>query len=272
MPYRVTILMSAHFALVTPGAVGKDKPMKSKFHLALALAAAPFLAMAQAPAGQVPGLSDVMAKFFGDNQAFTATAIATILDADGQASMTMPMNYAVLDGKIRSEVDMTQVKSKALEGSAASLKQMGMDRTLSIVRPDQKKVLLIYPSLRAYAEWPITNAAAGTPNEAYKVDSTLLGKETIDGHPCEKKKVTVSGTGGEKHEAIVWNATDMRNFPVKMEMKQAAVTTVMAYSNVKFDKPDAKLFEPPTGFEKYDSVEKMMQATIMKLLGTPPQR
>ena len=216
--------------------------------------------------GQVPGLNSAMAKFFGDNTAFTATVTATILDPQGKESMTMPMSYALLEGKIRSEVDMTQVKSKELEGSAASLRQMGMDRTVSIVRPDKQTVFVIYPSLRAYAETPIAKGQAGNTNQEYKIDSTPLGDETIDGHACKKNKVTVSGSGGDKHEAIVWNASDLKSFPVKMQMMHAGVTTVMKYSNIKFDKPDAKLFDPPVGFEKYDSMEKMMQSAILKML------
>jgi hypothetical protein len=272
MAYGVTILMSARFILATRCPIGNHGGVKYRLHLALAMAAFPSLAAGQAPQGQVPGLSAAMTSLFGDNQAFSAVATATILDAEGKQTMTMPMNYAVLDGKIRSEVDMTLVKSKGLEGSAANLKQMGMDRTVSIVRPDQQKVLVIYPSLRAYAEMPATTAPAGKANAAYKIDSTTLGEETIDGHPCEKKKVMVSSGAGEKQEAIVWNARDLKNFPVKIEMKQAAMTTVMTYTDIKFAKPEAKLFDPPTGFDKYDSVEKMMQVAIMKLLGTAPQR
>jgi hypothetical protein len=272
MAYGVTILMSARFPLAMGSGMGHDEGMKCRFCVALVIAAVAFMAAAQGPQGQVPGLGAAMTKLFGDNQAFSAQATATILDADGKQSMKMPMNYAVLDGRIRTEVDMTQVQSKALEGTAASLKQMGMDRTVSIVRPDQQKQLIIYPSMRAYIETPLTNAAAGNTNQGYKIDSTPLGKETIDGHPCEKKKVTVLGPDGEKQEAIVWNATDMRNFPVKMEMKQADMTTVMTYSNVKFDKPDARLFDAPTGFDRYDGMEKLTQTAIMKLLGTPRQR
>jgi hypothetical protein len=224
---------------------------------------APTAAQTQGP---VPGLNAAMAKFFGNNTAFTATVTTTILDAQGKESITMPMSYALLDGKIRSEVDMTQVKSKELEGSAASLRQMGMDRTVSIVRPDKQMVFVIYPSLRAYAETPIVRGRAGHANQEYKIDSTPLGDETVDGHPCQKNKVTVSGADGEKHEAIVWNATDLKDFPVKMQMTQTGVTTVMKYSQIKFDKPEAKLFDPPVGFDKYDSMEKMMQAAIMKML------
>jgi hypothetical protein len=221
---------------------------------------------AQAPQGQVPGLNAAMVKFFGNNNAFTATVTTTILDAQGKESITMPMSYALLEGRIRSEVDMTQVKSKELEGRAASLRQMGMDRTVSIVRPDIQTVFVIYPSLRAYAETPIAQGQASNANQEYKIDSTPLGNETVDGHRCQKNKVTVSGADGEKHEAIVWNASDLKNFPVKMQMTQAAVTTVMKYSNINFDKPDAKLFDPPAGFDKYESMEKMMQSAIMKML------
>lgn len=221
---------------------------------------------AQMPQGQVPGLNAAMAKFFGNNTAFTATVTATILDAQGKESITMPMSYALLEGRIRSEVDMTQVKSKELEGSAASLRQMGMDRTVSIVRPDKQIVFVIYPSLRAYAETPMAKDQTGNANQEYKIDSTPLGSETVDGHACQKNKVTVSGADGDKHEAVVWNASDLKNFPVKLQMTQAGVTTVMKYSNIKFDKPEAKLFEPPMGFDKYDSMERMMQAAIMKML------
>jgi hypothetical protein len=243
--------------------------MKCKLHLALAMMAVAFMAAAQAPQVQAPGLTAAMTKLFGDNQAFSAMATATIIDTNGDRTMTMPMKYAVLDGKIWSEVDMTQVKSKALQTMSLALKQVGMDRTTSIVRPDQRKTFVIYPSLRAYTELPVTNNVGGNASSEYKVDSMPLGKETVDGHPCEKKKVAVS-RDGEKHEAIVWNATDMKNFPVKMEMTNGGVTTVMTYRDVKFEKPDAKLFEPPAGFDKYDSFEKMVQGAMMKLLATPP--
>ena|SRR5687768_7153664 len=250
--------------------------MKMKHYLspaiaAIALLAMPWLAFAQGPQGQMPGLNAAMAKFFGNNNAFTAAVTATVLDAAGKETMAMPMSYALLEGKIRSEMDMTQVKSKELQGNAAaSLKQMGMDRMISIVRPDKQVVYVIYPSLRAYAETPMSKTQSGSPNQEYKIDSTPLGKEMVNGHPCEKNKVVVSGANNEKHEAIVWNATDLKNFPVKMQMSQSGISTVMTYSDIKFDKPDAKLFDPPAGFEKYDSVEKMMQSAMMKLFGTPP--
>ena len=145
--------------------------------------------------------------------------------------------------------------------------QMGVDKMVSIVRPDKQTQFVVYPTARAYAEMPISKGTNGGGNQDYKIESTKLGTETVDGHPCVKNKVTISSKDAEKHEAVVWNATDLKDFPVKMQMVQAGGgTLVMTYSNIKLEKPDAKLFEPPTDFEKHASVEKLLQSVMMKML------
>jgi len=225
-------------------------------------------ALAQLPQANVPGLDAALTKLFGNNNAFTATATARLLDEKETETMSMPMSYALLDGKIRSEIDMTQVKSKQMPAEAnAMLKQMGVDKMVSIVRPDKQTQFVVYPTARAYAEMPISKGTNGGGNQDYKIESTKLGTETVDGHPCVKNKVTISSQDAEKHEAVVWNATDLKDFPVKMQMAQAGGgTLVMTYSNIKLEKPDAKLFEPPADFEKHASVEKLLQSVMMKML------
>jgi hypothetical protein len=50
----------------------------------------------------------------------------------------------------------------------------------------------------------------------------------------------------------------------------------MLFKNISFDKPAASNFEPPTGYTKYSNVQTMMQAEMMKHMGsmampaTPP--
>jgi hypothetical protein len=224
-------------------------------------------AVAQLPQANVPGLDAALTRLFGSNNAFTATATARLLDEKETETMSMPMSYALLDGKIRSEVDMTQVKSKQMPAEAgATFKQMGMDKMVSIVRPDKQMQFIVYPTARAYAEMPISKGQTNADQDL-KIESTKLGTEIVDGHPCVKNKVTISSKDAEKHEAIVWNATDLKDFPVKMQMAQAGGgNLVMTYSNIKLEKPDAKLFEPPTDFEKHDSVEKLLQSVMMKML------
>jgi len=257
------------FLLATRGSLGEHRGMNVKLWVSTVVAVILIgqAGLAQLPQANVPGLDAAMTKLFGNNNAFTSTATARLLDEKETETMSMPMTYAFLDGKIRSEIDMTQVKSKQMPAEAgAMLKQMGMDKMVSIVRPDKQTQFIIYPSARAYTEMPMSKGTNAGGVQDYKMESTKLGTETVDGHPSVKNKVIVS-KGDEKHEAIVWNATDLKDFPVKMQMAQAGGgNLVMTFANVKLEKPDAKFFEPPTDLEKHDSVEKLLQSVMMKML------
>jgi hypothetical protein len=103
--------------------------------------------------------------------------------------------------------------------------------------------------------------------KTYKVEKTLLGKETLDGHPCEKNKVGVVDGKGGKQEATVWNATDLKDFPIQMQMNQPEATVIMTYREIQFARPDQKQFEAPSGFTKYDSMEKLMEGAMAKMVG-----
>jgi hypothetical protein len=229
-------------------------------------------ATAWAQPGGPGGSLGNMAKFFGDNKAFTATTELTMTGGP-TGTMTMEMVMSMLDGKIRTEADMT--KMPGLGARAEQMKQMGMDKMVNVVRPDKKVAYSIYPNLQAYAEYVLTDEqTANMLDTTSKIEKTAMGKETIDGHPCEKNKLTVTTEKGEKQDVMVWNATDMKNFPVKMEMSEKGNNLVMKFANVKLEKPDAKLFDAPSGFTKYNSVPTMMQTEMMKRVGgggSPPK-
>ena len=58
----------------------------------------------------------------------------------------MESTYAVLNGNLRTETDMTAIKGLSMPPQVlAQVKQMGMDRTISIYRSDKKLSYLIYP-------------------------------------------------------------------------------------------------------------------------------
>ena len=100
----------------------------------------------------------------------------------------------------------------------------------------------------------------------YVLESTNLGQEKIDGHACEKNKVTGTAENGQKFGAIVWNAKDLKDFPIQMQMTQEDTTVLMHFTNVKLARPDVKEFEAPAGFTKYATVEKLTQEGLMKAL------
>jgi hypothetical protein len=230
------------------------------------LLAAPAVGQSGAPA---TGINATMLKMFGDTKTFTAQANARLLDGNQKEISAIPMTMSMRDNKLRTEMDMSQVKGGSIPPEAAGmLKQVGMDRMVTLVRPDKKATIMLYPGLQSYAEVPFTEEEA---SEA-KVESTALGTETIDGHPCRKTKLTSSDAKGGKQEAIVWQATDLKNFPIQMQMAQRGNTLLVKFQSPKLEAPDASLFEVPTGYTKYPSLQALMQAAMMKMLGGPEQK
>lgn len=210
------------------------------------------------------GINAQMLKMFGDIKAFSARAEARIIDGNQKEISAMPMNMAMRDNKLRAEMDLSQVKGGAIPAEAAGmLKQAGMDRMVTLVRPDKKTTVIMYPGLQSYAEVPMSEEEIGQG----KVEMTELGKETIDGHPCKKTKLTATDAKGGTQEAIVWQATDLKNFPLQMQMAQKGDTLIVKYQAPKLEAPEASLFDIPASYTKYPSVQALMQAAMMKMMG-----
>src|SRR6266498_3695788 len=112
-------------------------------------------ARAQVGMGTPPGWNAAMTRLFGDIKAFTAKAELRVLDKAGKESITLPMNFALLDRKVRMDIEMTQMKGPQVPPEQiASLKQMAMDRLSCVILPDTKMMNIIFPSLAAYVEMP----------------------------------------------------------------------------------------------------------------------
>lgn len=223
---------------------------------------------AQMAAFNQPGISAAMVKLFGSHTAFSSRTLVRMLDKADKETMSLTMNLAMLDGSIRLDLDLTQLKSKDVTPETiAPLKQMGMDKMISIIRPDKRATLVICPAIKSYAEMPMGADEVADWSRKYKVEKSSLGQETLDGHLCEKKKAPVYDEKGGKVDATVWEATDLKSFPIQMQMNQSEATVIMRYRDVQLARPEAKLFEAPAGFTKYDSMEKLMQGAMMKALG-----
>jgi hypothetical protein len=212
-----------------------------------------------------------MVKLFGDNSEFSANVEMHANAGPQEGEMTIPGKIAFSQGKSRMEMNMAEMKGGRMPPeSLAQMKSMGMDRMIMISRPDKKLNYMIYPGMQAYVENAITDPGQTAPPEDFKVEMTELGKETVDGHPCIKNKAVVTNKAGEKNEAIVWNATDLKKFPIKMEQQEQGNTMSMLFRGIQLSKPESALFEPPSGFTKYASMPEMMREAIMKRFGTGP--
>jgi hypothetical protein len=183
----------------------------------------------------------------------------------------MPMDFAFLDGKMRVEIDIAQMKNSSMPpGAAAQLKQMGMSQVVSILRPDKKLAYVIYPESKVMMSMPLPKEEGDEKD--LKLQKTALGKETIDGHACVKNKVIIPDTKGQNVEATTWNASDLKDFPVQIQTKEKENTSTVHFSKVQFTKPEAKQFDPPEGFTQYNSPQEMMQGIMSKMMTNPPDK
>ncbi|HSH94164.1 MAG TPA: DUF4412 domain-containing protein [Roseimicrobium sp.] len=213
-----------------------------------------------------PNLSGSTAKLFGNNTSFSADLEMQAKEKGG-GTITMPGSIAFSEGKSRFDMDLSLMKGGTMSPQMATqMKAMGMDKMVTISIPDKKVSLLVYPGLQAYVQQPIPDAAA-TSDQDFKIEVKELGKETLDGHACVKNQTTVTEKDGTKHDATVWNATDLKDFPIKIVQAEKGSEMIMLFKNVKLSKPDAKLFEAPAGFTSYPNMQVMMQEVMTKKFG-----
>jgi hypothetical protein len=214
-----------------------------------------------------PLLGGSTARLFDENPTFSATMETQTKGGSAEDAVKMSGKIFFDHGNSRFEMDLSQVStSKMPAGAAAQMKSMGMDKMIAISRSDKKVTYLVYPGLQAYLEKPMQEAEAVKPESDYKFETTELGRETVDGHPCVKNKAVVTDPQGNKSESTIWNATDLKKFPIKIEQIHENSVTTLMFKDVSFAKPEAPLFEPPSGSARYDNMQTLMQQQMVKRL------
>ena len=163
------------------------------------------------------------------------------------------------------ETDMTKTQGGRMPPEAvAHMQAMGMDKTITIILPEKHVGYLVYPGLKAYCELPMGAGSSATEtNKPPKVDRTEIGKETIDGHPCSKYKVVVTSENGTPMKMLVWQATDLNNYPIQMQVDDGAgMVATTRFQDIKQNKPAASLFEPPSDYKRYGSPQELMMSAM----------
>lgn len=206
---------------------------------------------AQMPGGAT-GMNTALLKLFGKNNNFSLKADMRMLVASKEL-MSLKFDMAVLNGKLRVDVDVADAKGDIMTPEQiAQMKAMRMDRSSSILRPDKNLLYVVYPGLKAYAEVPLPKETATALSKTPKTEKIPIGKETLDGHPCTKNKVILTDPQGQKEEFFTWEATDLKDFPIQVQLVEGGKQFIFRYRDLRFSLPDSKLFEPPQGFTKFD--------------------
>jgi len=188
-------------------------------------------------------------KLFAAYPAWTAKVEVQVLDAAQNETVRMPVDWAVLNGKVRLDLDMEQMKSPTVPASTiAGWKQAGMSRVVSVFRPDKKATYVLYPGVQTYMNLPLAQAEAEALEKGLKVEKSALGKETVNGRACAKDKVVVKGDKGPLLQATVWSAADLKDFPIQVEMKEKQSAVRMRFTQVRFVKTEAGQFDVPAKY------------------------
>lgn len=220
------------------------------------------VALAQMPGGQMPpDPCAALAKFFNKDAEFTASAKVVIAGKKASDNQTMVLRLAVSGRKMRNEMDMAKmsnIPARDMEG----MKQMGMDQMVILAVPEKSATYMVFPNLKSYCNMPAPNKN----NAEGKLEKTELGSETIEKHPCKKSKLTFTDKDGKTAEAIVWEATDLKNFPIQYQTVENEQTTTTTFSDIKMEKPDASLFELPESYKKYGNMQEMMMGNMQRMM------
>lgn len=207
-------------------------------------------AVAQAPSTGTPtAINTAFVKLFGAVGSFTAKVDTQVLDPYQKEVVRLLMDFATFEGKVRIEINLAQMQSKDLPPSKiAELKESGMERIISLFRPDKKVTYVVYPGIQSYQTIPLAKADNDAFEKGLKLEKTALGKETLDGHDCVKYKVVVKDTNGPVLQAVTWNAADLKDFPLQIEMKEKINTVRMHFTQLRFTKPDPQQFDVPAAY------------------------
>ncbi|MHB1286968.1 MAG: DUF4412 domain-containing protein [Leptospirales bacterium] len=142
-----------------------------------------------------------------------------------------------IDGqKIRIE---PEVSGSAISGTYEILDQG--EKTLYVVMPAQHMCMKqgLSPQTEAQVRSFQNNAEKDTT-------VTVLGKETVDGHPTVVRKIVYHAKGQTTTTVKIWNALDMKNVPVKEVIdSENGVRGTILYREISLSKPDPALFIVP---------------------------
>lgn len=155
-------------------------------------------------------------------------------------------------------------------GTKSRVENPGMKGVVTISLGDVKKTIMMNTTSKTYHEQPMQGQEE-MPN-MYDSDVVFekkkVGNETIDGHPCVKYDAVYyrKSKPNEKNKVTIWEAQDLKNFPVQMEITVPANSKypgsggkmLIKYKNVKLGAATASMFEVPSGYKQVGSMQEVM--------------
>ncbi len=152
-----------------------------------------------------------------------------------------------------------------------------MGRTYEILLPASGTMTVVFPArhLCMKKAVPAETRAQMQPwlsPAGHSSDIKDLGPGHLDGHPVEKRLLTVrKGAPGGPVTVEFWNATDLDNVPLKevVTMADGSMYTVL-YKKIDLSTPSPALFVPPADCTAFPDVGSMLNNFLNQKGPSPP--
>lgn len=135
------------------------------------------------------------------------------------------------------------------------VKEDGELSVINITRPDKGVAWNLMPEDRMYIEIPLAGMTPGAMENIEDLESSAkmraLGKETVSGYPCEKRRYD-SSEEGQGAVVTVWYSSEL-DYPVKIHVQAfgGEEEMVLEFQNIKTDNIPDSMFEIPEGYMKF---------------------
>lgn len=177
---------------------------------------------------------------------FIAAVVAASLSAlAGRARAQDKTPFAAQDFSatmVSTAPNGQQVSMKVYRAGDKMRTDMPGGKAYNVTILSQRKIFMVMPQM--CMQMPQT---APQPFEwKGTVERTRVGTGTADGHPAIIERVTVTPGGNQKPVTMkVWEATDLKRFPVRIEIPTPKGAARMDYKNIDLSTPPASLFAIP---------------------------
>ena len=168
---------------------------------------------------------------FDTNKQFSATVVMSGVPTKGQAGQAEMKIYRSGD-KMRTDLPGGMGYMIMDMGQHANYMVMGTGMCMQLPASGQQQ-----PN-------PFSQAQGAT------IERSPAGTDTVDGHACKVENVTVTAQNGQSTKMKVWEADDLKGFPIKVEMQTSHGPITVQYKDVSFSDPGASLFTHPSNCQQ----------------------
>ena len=192
--------------------------------------------------------------------AFTAQA-ADITNGTPKVEYSADQTMETAEASMTGKVYATPTKERR------DMNVSGENITM-IMRRDKNTAWTLIPSQQMYLEVSTKEIKQQSDNlDNYKIETTAMGKEKVNGVECDKSKVIMTKiSDGSKMGGFWWVSKD--GIVMKMDMlsneKNEKTRFKIELNNLKIGKQNPSLFEIPAGYSKMvlpsmDNIQEMMR-------------